>query len=109
MTPFLDKNAKRVIEETDALTLVVNFINRVDDLAAKSEGTRVLTNLVKTVWVQKDNQDIKNKVTEAHIIEPIIELVRTSTFPILKNDGIMALTLIFSVNEASSVLSKGKT
>lgn len=90
------------------MSLVVDFVRRVDDVAAKSEGTRVLTNLVKTIWVQEDSENIKNKVIEAHVIEPIVELVRTSTFPILKNDGIMALTLIFSTNEANSVLSKGK-
>lgn len=71
-------------------------MKRVDDVAAKSEATRVLTNLVKTVWVQKDNNDLKMQVMELHIMEPIIELVRTSKFAILKNDGIMALTLIFS-------------
>jgi hypothetical protein len=85
----------------------VAFIKRVDDVAAKSEATRVLTNLIKTIWVEKDNVELRNQVIEAHIIEPIIELVRTSTFPVLKNDGIMALTLIFSDPESKSVLKKG--
>lgn len=43
---------------------------------------------------------------EAHIIEPIIELVRTSTYPVLKNDGVMALTLIFSDPDSKSILDK---
>ncbi|KAI8079536.1 armadillo-type protein [Gilbertella persicaria] len=90
------ENCKRVIQENNTLSLVTSFIRRVDDVAAKSEATRILTNLIKIVWVQADNTELKSKVIEAHIIEPIIELIQTSTFPILKNDGIMALTLIFS-------------
>ncbi|RCH80117.1 hypothetical protein CU098_003270, partial [Rhizopus stolonifer] len=90
------ENCKRVIQENNTLSLVTSFIRRVDDVAAKSEATRILTNLIKIVWVQADNTELKSKVIEADIIEPIIKLIQTSTFPILKNDGIMALTLIFS-------------
>lgn len=103
---LIDDNAVRVVQE-NTFASVVAFIKRVDDVAAKSEATRVLTNLIKTIWVEKDNLDIRNQVIEAHITEPIIELVRTSTYPVLKNDGIMALTLIFSDPESKSVLSKG--
>ncbi|KAG2199927.1 hypothetical protein INT47_009253, partial [Mucor saturninus] len=99
------ENAVKIIQE-NAFTSVVAFIKRVDDVAAKSEATRVLTNLIKTIWVEKDNLDIRNQVIEAHIIEPIIELIRTSTHPVLKNDGIMALTLIFSDPESKSILDK---
>lgn len=94
--------------EENTFSSVVSFIKRVDDVAAKSEATRVLTNLIKAIWVEKDNLELRNKVIEAHIIEPIIELVRTSTFPVLKNDGVMALTLIFSDPGSSSILDKGK-
>lgn len=103
---LLDENAVKIIQE-NTFASVVAFIKRVDDVAAKSEATRVLTNLIKTVWVEKDNLDIKNQVIEAHIVDPIIELIRTSTYPILKNDGIMALTLIFSDPESKSILDKG--
>jgi hypothetical protein len=34
------------------LDRVVDFIQRVDDVAAKSEATRVLVNLIKTAWSQ---------------------------------------------------------
>ncbi|KAI9364191.1 armadillo-type protein [Pilaira anomala] len=99
------QNAVKVVEE-NTFSSVVSFIKRVDDVAAKSEATRVLTNLIKAIWVEKDNLELRNKVIEAHIIEPIIELVRTSTFPVLKNDGVMALTLIFSDPGSSSILDK---
>ncbi|KAF1802814.1 armadillo-type protein [Mucor lusitanicus] len=99
-------NAKRIIQENNTLSLVTGFLKRVDDVAAKSEATRVLTNLVKTVWVQNNNNDLRMQVMEAHILEPIIELVRTSTFAVLKNDGIMALTLIFSESSDSATTKK---
>lgn len=103
---FLDNNAKRIIQENNTLTLVTGFLRRVDDIAAKSEATRVLTNLVKTVWVQNNNNELRMQVMEAHIMEPIIELVRTSKFAVLKNDGIMALTLIFSESSDSATTKK---
>ncbi|KAG2233918.1 hypothetical protein INT48_004406 [Thamnidium elegans] len=99
------ENAVKVIEE-NTFTSVVSFIKRVDDVAAKSEATRILTNLIKTIWVEKDNIELRNRVIEAHIIEPITELVRTSTYPVLKNDGVMALTLIFSDPDSKSILDK---
>ncbi|KAI9280758.1 armadillo-type protein [Sporodiniella umbellata] len=94
-------NAVKVINE-GVLSLIVSFIKRVDDPAAKSEATRVLTNLVKTVWVEKNNNTLRSKLLEPSTIEPIIEMICTSQFPILKNDGIMALTLVFSDKENSS-------
>ncbi|RCH80183.1 hypothetical protein CU098_000378, partial [Rhizopus stolonifer] len=84
------------------LALIVSFIKRVDDPGAKSEATRVLTNLIKTIWVEKNNNALRSKLLETSTIEPIIELICTSQFPILKNDGIMALTLVFSDKENSS-------
>lgn len=81
-------------------------MKRVDDIAAKSEATRVLTNLVKTVWVQKDNNNLRMQLMESHIMEPIIELVRASKFAVLKNDGIMALTLIFSESDDVATTKK---
>ncbi|KAI8361761.1 armadillo-type protein [Blakeslea trispora] len=102
------ENCKRVVEG-DSLSLVTLFIKRVDDVAAKSEATRILTNLVKTVWVQKDNAALKAKMMDAHIVDPVMELVRTSTFPILKNDGVMALILIFSDVDVKSVWEQEPT
>lgn len=103
----LDENAVRVVEE-GTYTSVVAFIKRVDDVSAKSEATRILTNLVKAIWVQKDNIELRNQVIEAHIIEPIIELVRTSPYPILKNDGIMGLTILYSDSDYNLTLNAGK-
>lgn len=103
---FLDNNAKRIIQENNTLSLVTGFLKRVDDIAAKSEATRVLTNLVKTVWVQNNNNELRMQVMEAHIMEPIIELVRTSKFAVLKNDGIMALTLLFSESSDNATTKK---
>jgi hypothetical protein len=104
---IIDKNASKVVSK-GVLSLIVSFIKRVDDPAAKSEATRVITNLIKTIWVEKNNNNLRNKLLETSTIEPIAELICTSQFPILKNDGIMALTLIFSDKENSSNIIQGK-
>ncbi|CEP14143.1 hypothetical protein [Parasitella parasitica] len=97
------ENAKHIILENTTLSLVTRFLKRVDDVGAKSEATRILTNLIKTVWAEKGNNDLRMQAMEANVLEPIIELVRTTTFVVLKNDGILALTLIFSdSNDASN-------
>ncbi|KAI8374497.1 armadillo-type protein [Radiomyces spectabilis] len=96
------KNAESIISspvetenEDTPLALVLGFIKRVDDVGAKSEATRILANLVKTVWCQ-GSMDLRPKLVEPSCIDAIMELVRTSKFVVLKNDGIMALTLIFA-------------
>ncbi|KAG0168891.1 hypothetical protein DFQ30_004204 [Apophysomyces sp. BC1015] len=103
-------NAEKIVKPADytehktPLDLVVEFIKRVDDVAAKSEATRVLCNLIKSVWKQdaEVSADLRTKLTQKDIIEAIVELVRVSTFPVLKNDGIIALTLIFADGESEA-------
>ncbi|ORE20916.1 ARM repeat-containing protein [Rhizopus microsporus] len=89
------KNAVKVIDG-GVLSLIVSFIKRVDDPAAKSEATRVITNVIKTIWVEEDSKDLRSKLLESDAIKPIVELVCTTQFDVLKNDGIMALNLVFS-------------
>ncbi|KAF7729761.1 hypothetical protein EC973_003839 [Apophysomyces ossiformis] len=85
-------------EEQTPLDLLVAFIKRVDDIAAKSEATRVLCNLIKSIWRQDTevSADARSKLVQKDIIEAVAEMIRASTFPILKNDGIIALTLVFA-------------
>ncbi|KAI8988486.1 armadillo-type protein [Mycotypha africana] len=100
------KNAKSVIENDDILNSILAFIKRVDDIAAKSEATRILITLVKTIWVEKDSDEFKSRLIKADILEPIKELIRTTTFAILKNEGVLALTLVFSDHDSVSLLDK---
>ncbi|KAI9492634.1 armadillo-type protein [Zychaea mexicana] len=81
------------------LDLVMDCLGRFDDPAAKSEATRILTNLIKSVWFHQDAQassTYRQKLTKSSIIQAISEMTRTSKFPILRNDGLVALSLIFA-------------
>ncbi|KAI9016522.1 armadillo-type protein [Phycomyces nitens] len=105
------ENSQRIIttpttteDKQTPLELVLAFIKRVDDSSAKSEATRILTNLVKSVWAQPitTSLDLRTVLVKPVIVEPIAELVRSSKFVVLKNDGIVALTLIFADTDSES-------
>lgn len=102
------------------LTRVVEFIERVDDVAARSEATRVLVNLIKTVWSQGNNAEslgislsflndlfimtsehassslLKERLCSLKTVTALTALVRSSKFSILQNEGIISLTLLFT-------------
>lgn len=44
--------------DASPLERVVEFISRVDDVAAQSEATRVLVNCIKTAWSQGTYVDL---------------------------------------------------
>jgi len=80
------------------LTRVVEFIERVDDVAARSEATRVLVNLIKTVWSQEHASSslLKERLCSLKTVTALTALVRSSKFSILQNEGIISLTLLFT-------------
>ncbi|KAI9261671.1 armadillo-type protein [Phascolomyces articulosus] len=92
-------------DDTTPLDLVLACLERFDDPAAKSEATRILTNLVKAVWFHQDTEAssiYRQKLLNHSIIQAISEMTRTTKFPILKNDGIVALTLIFADSQSET-------
>ncbi|GAB5586692.1 hypothetical protein Unana1_01592 [Umbelopsis nana] len=80
------------------LTRVIEFIERVDDVAARSEATRVLVNLIKTVWSQEHASSslLKERLCSLKTVTALTALVRSSQFSILQNEGIISLTLLFT-------------
>lgn len=92
---------EKAANDVVVLDLVLGFLDRVDDPAAKSEATRVLTNLIKSIWLHPNAGDVKQRLVQPDIILPIAEMVKTSTFIVLKNDGIIALTLVFAEYDES--------
>ncbi|KAI9321600.1 armadillo-type protein [Dichotomocladium elegans] len=80
------------------LELILACLDRFDDAAAKSEATRVLTNLIKSIWFHPDDasKPLRQNLSRPEVIQPIVEMTRSSNFPVLKNDGIIALTSVFA-------------
>ncbi|KAG8685686.1 hypothetical protein FRC08_012969 [Ceratobasidium sp. 394] len=99
-------------EDDDAISgmdHVINLSQRSDTVALKSEAARVLANAVKSLWSPAGPEESSTTVTPAHrrravhrLSNPqsaraLAELVgRSRRYPVLLNEGIVALTLLGS-------------
>ena len=101
-----------------ALNAVVDMIQRIDDVPTKMEATRVLVNVVKSLWasVRSSNGSqalaeeailaARRKVVRRDVIQALAEMVRTSPkYPVLVNEGIIALTLVGSERVGAELVS----
>jgi hypothetical protein len=82
------------------LQQILTLIKRSDSTAVKSEGTRVFVNVIRTLW-HEDTPDDKQRKAAMGIISSqsvalaLAQLIRRSKrYPILINEGIVALTLL---------------
>jgi len=94
---------------------VLDLIRRTDSLALRNEGTRVLVNLTKTLWIPAsasspvattnasppteaiERRHALNKLTTEETADALGEMIgRNIRYPVLLNEGIMALTLLSS-------------
>jgi hypothetical protein len=82
------------------LQQILTLVKRSDSTAVKSEGTRVFVNMIRTLW-HEDTTDGEQRragmgiVSTAPIALTLAQLVgRSKRYPILINEGIVALTLL---------------
>ncbi|CAG8555455.1 17143_t:CDS:10 [Dentiscutata heterogama] len=108
------KNSLKIIlgeNENDAekpLTRLLNLIKRTDDLPIRSEGTRILVNLVKNMWVENPNtvlegtpvSSLRSELNRQEVVQPLANMIIESKYPILQNEGIIALTLLLMDDSA---------
>lgn len=118
--PFLVINALRLFTTVDdglnGLDQIFDLVRRTDSLALRNESTRVLGNLIKTLWtpstvnspVKTPNAELPPQVIEERrrafdqlcsedAADALAEMVgRNAKYPVLLNEGIMALTLLAS-------------
>ena len=84
------------------LGLILALIKRTDELQLRSESTRILINLIRSLFSASStspNEDVeraKEAVLEKkEIVEAVSEQVRRSgKYPVLVNEGIVALSLL---------------
>lgn len=88
---------------------IISIVKRSDSTAVKSEGTRVFVNVIRTLW-HEDTPDGEQRkaamgiVSTSPIALTLAQLVgRSKRYPILINEGIVALTLL-SLHSANVVL-----
>ncbi|KAG2178013.1 hypothetical protein INT43_003266 [Umbelopsis isabellina] len=85
-------------DDASPLKRIIEFISRVDDVAAQSEAIRVLVNCIKTAWSQEHTSSIilREKLCTTTIMKALVSMVQTSKFSVLQNEGIISLTLLLS-------------
>ncbi|PWZ02260.1 hypothetical protein BCV70DRAFT_210422 [Testicularia cyperi] len=104
--------------DTTALNALVDMIRRIDDVPTKMEATRVLVNVVKSLWSSSTGTGVnasaseqlvgaaRRKVTRRDVIQALAEMVRTSPkYPVLVNEGILALTLVGTERSGAELVS----
>jgi hypothetical protein len=83
-----------------ALSQILALARRSDSVAVKSEGTRVLVNAIRTLWSSDANSGERRKQAMLALLIPatasaLAQLVaRSRKYPLLINEGVMALTLL---------------
>lgn len=97
--------------EATGLSQLLALIKRSDKVAAKSEGTRVIVNLIKSLWSSdptteqrsaeenQARQQKKERATQALVTVPCIDALtaligRSAKHPILINEAVIALSLL---------------
>ena len=79
---------------------ILTLVQRSDTTAVKSEGTRVFVNVIRTLWHEDTPFDERQRAAMAAISVPPVALAlaqlvgRSKKYPILINEGIVALTLL---------------
>jgi hypothetical protein len=88
------------------LDQVLGLIKRSDNITIKSEGTRILVNAIKTLWSSNPATTDERRAQAMHAVlkpdvtEALAALVgRSSRYPILINEGVVALTLLATHTE----------
>ncbi|KAI9459464.1 hypothetical protein BJY52DRAFT_1265847 [Lactarius psammicola] len=103
------KNCYELTLPSTGLHQILTLIERSETTAVKSEGTRVLVNVIRALWHEDTPDDEQRRAAMRVIGAPPVALAlaqlvgRSKKYPILINEGIVALTLL-SLNSANVVL-----
>ncbi|GEM07836.1 GTP binding protein [Rhodotorula toruloides] len=97
---------------SSTLYLILSLSSRTDDLRLRSESTRVIANLVRTLFAAPSEvaatEQVKvgrEELTSREVVSVLAEMVRTSErYPGLVNEGVVGLTLLAGSGEKGAVL-----
>ena len=92
------------------LDQIIDLVKRSETLALQSEGTRVLVNVVRSLWTPNATSSANGvqasadrrrecieKLANLDTTEPLTEMLgRSAKYPILLNEAVVALTLLGS-------------
>ncbi|CAG8541212.1 1682_t:CDS:10 [Paraglomus occultum] len=112
------QNSKRIMggdnsadtSVTTPLERLMTLIKHTDDMPVRSEGTRILVNLIKNLWgkdvgSQLDTNsinDLRKKLNTAEVVKHIETLIIDSKYPVLQNEGVIGLTMLVMDDSATA-------
>jgi hypothetical protein len=94
--------------ESTELHQILTLVKRSNSTAVKSEGTRVFVNVIRTLWHGDTPDEEQRKAAMSIICSQSVALAlaqlvrRSKRYPVLVNEGIVALTLLSLQSGASS-------
>jgi hypothetical protein len=92
--------------DTTGFSQILALIKRSDSVPVKSEGSRVVVNVVKSLWLlergkdlSEDTQKKREKAVSTVLTNQCAQILtalvaRSNKYPILVNEGIVAITLL---------------
>ncbi|CAG8566961.1 6037_t:CDS:10 [Paraglomus brasilianum] len=95
---------------TTPLERLMTLIEHTDDMPIRSEGTRILVNLIKNLWSkdlasQLDTNyinDLRKKLNTAEVVKHIETMIIDSKYPVLQNEGVIGLTMLVMDDSATA-------
>lgn len=104
-------NAASFLAELSSLESLLEISGRTDDARLKNESTRILVQLIRTLWMSNDaaHIQIRQRLLTRDVLVRLMEMVKSSAkWPILINEGIVSLALL-SAAAAGPAVSDGAT
>lgn len=98
-------NAASFLTTGASIDSLLSLASRTDDVRLKSESTRVLVQLIRTLWMSSDDShvDVRSKLARKDVLVALVEMVKVSAkWPILVNEGIVSLALVGSSPEGKA-------
>jgi hypothetical protein len=97
------ENCLDLVNGSESLDVLLQLLQRTEDVPTRMEGTRVLVNVAKTLYSGGQDQQrtqARRKLLTSAVVVALAEMVRSSPkYPVLVNEGILAMTLLASERE----------
>ena len=97
--------------EKPALEQIMGLVRRADTVTIKSEGTRVLANVIKTVFANLSSTDQRRKAARKAVATPenanaLAALIgRSKKYPMLISEAVVALSFLTAQERGGGFLS----
>lgn len=101
-------NAASFLAHESALESLLGLASRTDDIRLKSESTRVLVQLVRSLWMTGDpaHTEIRQQLLQQESLLALVDMIKSSSkWPILVNEAVVSLALLGSASDGTTSCS----